>query len=234
MPYHGVRGDFLLGLVREGSAFSVEEQNGFWVLSLPQGSFRRRIALERGTRELQRRQVRRCVFPEHFPQQTWFARRGIEGVDVLPLLRKKAGEWVLAERQARGLAGSVAVFAEQLNGDVEGALHLLLKRIGSVSLPPLRGAEELQRELLRESGAVLRLLPPPRLFAAQTLLDFSRCAAAGEALTLRMGESELPCFTLPAEVAAEFPAHTNRAQLAAALWELGRLETKVIGLKSGM
>ena len=76
MPYQGVRGDFLLGLVMEGNAFALEEKaiGGcvFFVLTLPQGSLRRRIALRRGARELQRQRVRRCVFPEEFSQQAYF------------------------------------------------------------------------------------------------------------------------------------------------------------------
>ncbi len=238
MPYHGVRGDFLLGLVMEGTAFSLKEEVRmdcrFCVLTLPQGKLRRRMALRRGVRELQRRRVRRCVFPEDFVQQDRFSQSGIEAVDVGALLRRKAGQWVLTERRARGLKGSVAVSCGRLTEDVEQAVRLLLDQLGSVSMPPVRGAAELQKELRRDSGAVLRLLPKPKLSAAETLLDFSESSLKGQALTLRIGESKLPHFLLPKELAEEFPPTADRAQLAAMLWELGKLDGDRIGLKSRM
>ena len=238
MPYHGVRGDFLLGLVAEGKDYSLEEQTlggcRFCVLTLPEGKLRRQMALRRGAQELQRRRVRRCVFPEGFAQLICFSQRGIAAVDVEPLLRKKAGQWVLTERQARGLEGSVAVNCERLTEDVERGVRLLLEQLGSVSLTPVRGAEELQKELRRDSGAVLRLLPKPKLFEAETLLDFSGSSAEGQALTLRFGESRLPCFLLPKDLTEEFPPTADHAQLAAALWEMGKLPADRIGLKSRM
>ena len=238
MPYHGVRGDFLLGLVAEGKDYSLEEQTlggcRFCVLTLPEGKLRRQMALRRGARELQRRRVRRCVFPEGFTLPICFSQRGIAAVDVQPLLRKKAGQWVFTERQARGLGGNVAVNCERLTEDVEHAVRLLLDQLGSVSLPPVRGAEELQKELRWDSGAVLRLLPKPKLFEAETLLDFSDSPAEGQALTLRLGESRLPCFSLPKDLTEEFPPLVDHAQLAAALWEMGKLPTDRIGLKSRM
>ena len=234
MPYHGVRGDFLLGLVTEGHAFALEEKEiggcVFFVLTLPKGELRRRIALRRGARELRRQRVRRCVFPEEFSQQDCFLRRGVRAVDVQPLLRKKAGQWALAERQARGLGGSIAVHADCLAADVKNALCVLLREAGCVSFPQIRGAEELQRQLRRDSGAVLRLCSLPRLSEAETLLDFSASAAEGQALTLRMGETRPPRFLLPAEWADILPPHGE--QLAAALWELGKIPADKIGVKS--
>ena len=234
MPYHGVRGDFLLGLVMVGNTFALEEQliGGcvFCVLTLPEGGLRQRIALERGIRGLQRRRVRRCVFPEDFPQQDYFARRGVRALDVQPLLRKKAGQWALAERQARGLDGSIAVYADRMTEDVKNAVGALLKKTGCVSFSPIKGAEELQRQLRRDSGAVLRLCSPQRLSQAETLLDFSASAAEGQALTLRMGETRPPRFLLPAEWADIVPPHGE--QLAAALWELGKIPADKIGVKS--
>lgn len=226
----------LLGLVMEGRSFSLEEKTlagcVFCLLTLPRGGVRRQIALRRGVRGLQRRQVRRCIFPERFSEQDWLMQKGITAVDVQPLLRKKAGQWVLAERQARGLAGSIAVNADRLTEDVEHAVRFLLGKTGCISFPLIRGAEELQREIRRESGAVLRLFSPLRLSQAETLLDFSASASEGQVLTLRIGESELPRFLLPVEWREEFPSSANTAQLAAVLWELGRLEGDMIGLKS--
>ncbi len=236
MPYHGVRGDFLLGMVLDGSDFSLEERTiggcGFCVLTLPQGELRRQVALRRGVRALQKRQVRCCVFPDDFSEQRYFLNKGIHGVDAQPLLRKKAGQWVVAERQARELAGSVAVSCDRMTEDVANAVRFLLGKMMCVSLPPIRGAEELQREIRRDSGAVLRLLPAPRLAEAETLLDFSFSALEGQELTLRFGESELPRFLLPEDVEQNAPHDTHSAQLAAALWEMGRIETAMIGLKS--
>lgn len=236
MPYHGVRGDFLLGLVKEGVSFAQEEKAlagvRFCVLTLPQGKMRRRIAIERGIRGFERRRVRRCIFPENFSQLDCFTQRQINAVDVEPLLRKKAGHWVLAERQARGLDGSIAVMAERLTEDVENAVRLLLEKAGSVSMLSIRGTEELQRELRRDCGAVLRLLPMLQLSAAETLLDFSCSSLEGQALTLRIGENKTAEFLLPRELREEFPTMTNTAQLAAALWELGRAGIELIGLKS--
>ena len=238
MPYHGMRGDFLLGLVVDGAAFSLEEKAlggcRFCVLTLPQGDLRRRIAIERGVRGLRKWRVRRCVFPERFPEQGFFWRQGIEAVDVQQLLRKKAGHWVLVERQARGFRGGISVLSDRLTEEVKRTLCLLLEKTGSVSIPLLRGAEELQRELRRDCGAVLRLLPISQLSMAETLLDFSCSSLEGQALTLRLGESVPPIFLLPRDLREDFPAATNTAQLAAALWELGKVETEMIGLKSRM
>ena len=238
MPYHGVRGDFLLGLVTNGETFSVEGcvLGGcpFFSLQLPTGSLRRQIALRRGIRELEKRCVRRCVFPQNFLEQSVFTKRGVEAVSPLPLLRKKAGEWVLAERQARGLTGSVGVAADRLTEDVAEAARLLLDHLGSVSLLRMEGAEELQQRLRRESGAVLRLLPPQKLSSVETLLNFSSCSIEGMTLTLRMEEGMLPRFLLPEELRREFPVEVNDAQLATALWACGKVETKRIGLKSRM
>lgn len=238
MPYHGVRGGFLLGLVANGDGFLMEERvlGGcpFLVLRLPTGGLRRQIALRRGIRELEKRCVRRCVFPQNFLEQSVFTKRGVEAVSPLPLLRKKAGEWVLAERQARGLTGSVGVAADRLTEDVAEAARLLLDHLGSVSLLRMEGAEELQQRLRRESGAVLRLLPPQKLSFVETLLNFSSCSIEGLTLTLRMEEGMLPRFLLPEELRREFPVEVNDAQLATALWACGKVETKRIGLKSRM
>ena len=231
MPYHGVRGDFLLGLVREDELYALEEQSigncVFCALTLPKGGGW--IALKRGLRGLQKRRVRRCVFAEGFPQKPYFLSRGIREVDVQPLLRKKAGQWALAERQARGLQGSIAVHTERLTEDVEKAVVALLEKTDCLLFPSIRGGEELQRQIRRDSGAVLRLCSPQRLSEAETLLDFSGSPWEGQALTLRIGETKPPCFLLPAEWAEK--GNVYGSQLAAALWELGEIPADRIGLK---
>lgn len=222
----------------EGDAFSQKQQcvEGvpFWVLTLPRNRVRRSIALQRGIRGLQKRGVYRCVFPEGFSQRTWFSDRGVEGVDVRSLLRKKAGEWALEERRARRLTGSVAVQTERLTGDVERAVRRLLGEVLCVSLVKVRGAEELQGSLRRESGAVLRLLAASELPAAETLLDFSDSAWEGRLLTLRLEKTELPHFLLPSPWRGAFPPGIDSGELAAALWSLGKVKTERIGLKSRM
>ena len=123
--------------------------------------------------------------------------------------------------------------AEWLSDDVERAVRLLLEENLCVSTTPMRGAEQLQRQLRRESGAVLRLLAPDFL-EAETLLDFADSGLMGQALTLRMGKAELPRFLLPHPWEEIFPPFTHSGQLSAALWELGKVKAEKIGLKSRM
>ena len=206
----------------------------FYRIELPQKGMRRRIALRRAVWAMKKNEVHRCVFPVDFPEEELFRRSGIGAVDVAALMRRKAGEWTLIERQARGLGGSVAISAERVTAELTCAVLLLLERVPYVLLQRMTGAEELQKALRRESGAVLRIGGAEQITAAETLLDFGNSSLYGQVLTLRPGKLPKPRIVLPREIERTIAADTDRMQMAAALWEAGKLRTEEIGLKSGI
>lgn len=226
----------LLGLLEEGERYGVAVRTfggaAFCVLTLPRERLRRGAALWRGVRMLRRRGVRRCVFYEGFAQEEYFAARGITAVDARALLRRKAGAWTLIERESRGLCGTVAVAAERMTPATEQIVRLLLRHTASVLLREMPGAERVQMQLRRESGAVVRLIPPASLARAETLLTLDEPALAGAVLTLCPQTSALPRFVLPSPWQERFSPRTDRAALSAALWEMGCVEAEKIGLKS--
>lgn len=229
----------MTGMVCFGKTFCCREEQilGLSMLrvTLPaEGTmWRRRLFVRRAAQIMHRHGVKECVFGEDFPLKEVFARRGILTVDRRPLLKEKAGQWTLAERQARGLTGSVAVAAPRMTAEVQRAAEVLLKRAGRVELLLMPGAEELQKRLLRETGGSLRLVTDAQLFRNETLLDFGGSAAVGQALTLRMAEAgEGPHFLLPQRFARELPSGVNEEDFCVLLWRQGRLGCGEIGVKS--
>ncbi len=228
----------MTGIVRLGKSFICREvrvlELPMLAVTLPEKSgWRQRLFAGRAAQLMARRGVRECIFPEGFPEERQFHRKGIAPVDRLPLLREKAGQWVLAERQARGLCGSVGVAAEGMTADTERAVELLLKKTGRLDLLLTAQTETLQRRLRRETGAALRLVSKEQLSRCETLLDFGGSGAAGTALTLRMEEGkELPCFVLPERLRKELPSWAAEDALCALLRRYGRVTAGEIGVKS--
>lgn len=228
----------MTGLLRYGKTFCVREEQILGIrlltVTLPvTGGWRERLFAARGAQLMRRQGVRECLFPADFSWRELFQRKGIQRVDRQALLREKAGQWVLAERQARGLSGSVALASDRVTEDEARAAELLLKRLGRVEMLLSPDAEALQKRLLRESGASLRLVSRERLSKNETLLDFGGSSAEGQALTLRVGAAETgPCFLLPEYLRRELPGGTNEEDFCVLLRRSGRIGAGEIGVKS--
>lgn len=228
----------MTGLLRYGKTFRCREEEilGLRMLTvtLPTGSgWKNRLFALRGAQLMRRKGIKECVFPPGFPMKEVFRRRGTLPLDRQPLLREKAGQWVLAERQANELTGSVALAAERVTEDVARAAELLLKKVGRVELLLIPGAEVLQKRLLRETGASLRLVREEQLSRNETLLSFGYPSAGGQALTLRIGEAgESPRFLLPESLRRKLPRGTNEEDFCVLLRRSGRITSGEIGVKS--
>ena len=229
---------FMTGLIWYGTDFRCKETRimglPMLAVTLPEKEgLRQRLFSRRAAQLMGRRGIRACVFPADFPQKALFQRKGVLPVDRRPLLREKAGQWVLAERQVRGLTGSVAVAAERVTGEAAQAVEILLKRVGRVELLLAPGAEELQRRLRWETGAPLRLVTEEQLKRNETLLNFSPRPERGQALTLCPEEpGNIPRFLLPRQWAEELPAGIEEDDFCVLLRRYGRLTAGEIGVKS--
>ncbi len=200
----------------------------------PEAGLRRRMGERRAARQLLRRGVRECACPEGFVFPADWRRRGLCPVDHRPLLAQKAAQWTLLRRQAKGLTGSIALTAPRVTAEVTQTLRHLLKRTDQLALLAVPGAEELQWQLRRETGASLRLLTEAQLLQAETLLHFGSSSARGRRLTLSLTQpEEPPRFTLPPRLAAQLPCGVDGGHLAPLLWRGGLLRAEEIGLKIG-
>lgn len=200
----------------------------------PEAGLRRRMGERRAARQLLRRGVGVCACPEGFPFPAEWKRRGLCPADPRPLLGQKAAQWTLLRRQREGLSGSIALTAPRVTAEVAQTLRRLLKRTDQAALLLTPGAEQLQWQLRRETGASLRLLTEQQLPQAETLLHFAPSPARGRRLTLSLGEpAEPPRFTLPPRLAAALPGGVEGGSLAPLLWRSGLLRAEEIGLKIG-
>lgn len=229
----------MFGCIRYAPRFSAEEARvealPLLLIGLPpEAGLRRQMGERRAARQLLRRGVRECACPEGFAFPADWRRRGLCLVDPRPLLGQKAAQWTLLRRQAGGLSGSIALTAPRVTAEVAQTLRRLLKRTDQLALLEAPGAEELQWQLRRETGASLRLLTEAQLPQAETLLHFGPSSARGRRLTLSlMQPEEPPRFMLPPRLAAELPCGVEGGRLAPLLWRSGLLRAEEIGLKIG-
>lgn len=227
----------LLGWIRWGERCAVREIRlaGLTVpvWTLPPGeTLRGALAARRAERHLLRRGVRECLLPEDFPYAERWARRGLAALDRRPLLRELAGRWTLAERQALGLTGDIAIAAPQVTAETARAAEVLLKRCDRVTLPRVPGAEALRDRLRRESGIALRLVDGGRLGEAETLLCFGPTARRGRRLTIFPdGPGPGPRLVLPPALRGSSGEGTEEERCLL-LWRGGALRAEEIGVKS--
>lgn len=185
---------------------------------------------------LSRAGVVRAVFPEDFAFLTAFAKQNVVPVDVLPLYRRLAGEWLRAGLAARGVSGAAmaALCADRLTGEAVRAVTELCLRYRYVLLDVPEGGEELARQLRREFGVSLILRPAAgQLAAADGALLFSPRPELRGPVALALYDGAQPPenvrMRLPA-LEEQLPQGCRRDQLLAALWGAGALRPEQIEL----
>ena len=136
---------------------------------------------------------------------------------------------VLAERERRGLHGTVAIHAASA-AEVKGTVEALLPRVRYILLGPMRGRETLIRELLYEKGAVLSAAAEEELASAETLLLFTQASAfvPENALYLPLFGDAEPRLALRDDLEEQVPAAVPRLPLLAALFRSGAIKCEDI------
>lgn len=181
-----------------------------------------RFSARRAARAAARMGVRRTVWPDAFPYEEIFARRGLLPVDPLPLYRAMAPEIVLWQMARLGIApaaATVAVAAGRMTHELEELITDLALRIRYVSLMIPQGGEALCQQLRREYGvAVIEAGSRAQLAKADALLLFDRLEGfqpenpivfplwSGAAAREGCGVA----LELPAEMAEEVPCEKNQ------------------------
>lgn len=195
-----------------------------------------RARCARAARTLRRLGVTRAVFPAEFPYRSVFFKAGVAPVEVLPLYRRLAGEWLRAGLAARGVSGgaTAALCADQLTGEAARAVAELCQRYRYVLLDLPEGGEELARQLRREFGVSLILRPEMRRLAAAdgALLFAPRPGLKGPVTLALYDGAELPenvKMRVP-EAEEQLPQDCRRDELLAALCGAGRLRPEQIEL----
>ncbi|MET0016409.1 hypothetical protein [Oscillibacter sp.] len=188
-------------------------------------------------KKLQKLGITRAVFPENFPYEAVFTKHGICPVEVMPLYRSLAVEWLRAEIAAKGLSGAstAAVCADRLTGELVRAVTELCLRYRYVLLDVPDGGEELARQLRREFGVSLILRPNAgQLSEAEAALLFAPRPELHSAVALALYDgAEVPenvTLTLPA-LEDQLPVGCRRDQLFAALCGAGVLRAAQIEIK---
>lgn len=201
----------------------------------PTAVLRRRAAST--AKKLQKLGITRAVFPENFPYEAVFTKHGVSPVEVMPLYRSLAGEWLRAEIAAKGLSGAAtaAVCGDRLTGELVRAVTELCLRYRYVLLDVPDGGEELARQLRREFGVSLILRPSAgQLAAAEAVLLFAPRPELRSNVVLALYDgAELPenvTLTLPA-LEDQLPSGCRRDQLFAALCGAGVLRAAQIEIK---
>lgn len=201
----------------------------------PAAVIRRRAAS--AAKKLQKLGITRAVFPENFPYEAVFAKHGVSPVEVMPLYRNLAGEWLRAEIAAKGLSGTAtaAVCGDRLTGELVRAVTELCLRYRYVLLDVPDAGEELARQLRREYGVSLILRPNAgQLAAAEAALLFAPRPMLRSTVVLALYDGAKPpenvTLTLPA-LDDHMPPGCRRDQLFAALCGAGALRAAQIEIK---
>lgn len=187
--------------------------------------------------KLQKLGVTRAVFPADFPYISHFIKRGILPVEVMPLYRALAGEWLREELAVRGVtASSVAVCGDRLTGELVRTVTELCLRYRYVLLDIPEGGEELARQLRREFGVSLQLRPTAEQVAtADGVLLFKFKEGIKNAVVLPLYNGAEPPsvlqMQLPPLLEEKLPAGCRRDQLFAAMTAAGILRPAQIELK---
>lgn len=184
--------------------------------------------LGRAARLLARHGVRRVLVPQKFNGWQELSRRGLRGVDPVPLYRAVADRLVLVELERRGVKSEracVALRGDCVDADLDRAARLLCPKVRTLIIQVERGGERLTRELYRTFGAA----PRPE-GQADVVARFSGIGRPGELVLC--GQPELFGLELEAEGLA-LPKGLEPMPLLTALWQSGRLsleELRVIAI----
>ena len=225
--------------------WSVEGRNllglRFLCLTLPQRRrFLERHHAARGARTMARMGVRQAVFPEPFPWQELFERRGIAPVDTLPLYRRLAPQMVKKRMMDLGISpgsATVAAVGENLTAELGEILTELALQVRYLTVSMRYGAEEFCHSLRREYGvSVLQRPVRAQLEEAQVLLLFTEREdlACGNPVVLRLygGARALAengvIFGLPAGLEGMVESNCCREELLSALLSAGMLQNNQI------
>jgi len=203
----------------------------------PEWLLRRRAGTAAG--RMRKLGITRAVFPDPFPLQKEFERKGIRPVAVLPLYRALAAPLVRAALDERGLSAAeavVAVSADRLGPEVIRAVTELCIRNRYVTLIAPNG-EELCRRLRREYGAALVLTQEARALenADVRVLFTPSKAPEGNGPVLNLwNEAEPPrgLLRLSAELERQIPDCCNRPQLFSALFQAGALRAEQVEIST--
>lgn len=177
--------------------------------------------LSRVARMLAGQGVRRVLVPPGFDRWQMLNRRGLTGVDPLPLYRAMADRLVLAELERRGVEAHkacVALRGECVDGDLVRAAYLLCPRVRTLLIQVEWGGEKLTRDLYREFGA-----GEPSCTRADVAVRFSGKGQGGELVLC--GKPELPGLELEVP-GLTVPEGAELLPLLTALWQAGVLHTK--------
>ena len=201
-----------------------------------EGRLWERMAARRAAKLLARRGVREVVFPEDYPHQDLFVRRGILPVETLPLYRAMAPLVVKQKMMKLGLSPgttTAAVSADYVTAEIGALLRALALSVRYVILDGA-GGEDCCAQLQREYGvSVIRRSSWESLEKADVLV-LLRPPKAGEKaenpvlLHLYDGERVL-CrngvdFVLPQRILAQVEENCNQKQLLALLLREGILQ----------
>lgn len=188
-------------------------------VSLPPGGRWEKQRLGRAGRWLERQGVRRVLVPKSFDKWDVITRRGLAGVDPLPLYRTMAERFVLVELERRGVEAHracVVLRGERIDADLARTARLLCPRVRSVVIQVEWGGDRLARELYWEFGAVAA-----KSEVGDVEVRFGGERQEGELVLC--GQPEL--LGLELEVAGlTLPEELEPLPLLACLWQTGRLK----------
>lgn len=187
-------------------------------VSLPPGGRWERYRIDRAARILKRQGIRKVLVPKGFACWEVLARRGLCGIDPLPLYRAMADRLVLAELARRGVEerrACVALRGEYVDSALAGAARLLCPRVRTILIQVRQGGDKLTRELYREFGVgtVSRAQP-------DAVVRFGGIGEEGELVLC--GRPELLGLELDAPERV-LPEETEPLPLLTALWQSGGL-----------
>lgn len=175
--------------------------------------------VRRAARLLARQGVRRVLVPLEFDHWQMLERRGLAGMDPLPLYRTMADQLVLAELERRGVPeqrACVALRGEYADADLTRTARLLCPKVRALIIQADRGGERLARELYLEFGAVV-----PPCVEADAAVRFGGERQPGELVLC--GKPEL-CGLELSVPELELPEGLEALPLLTALWQTGRLK----------
>lgn len=186
------------------------------------------LSAKRAAGELQKRRVRRAVFPPDYPYAGVFARRGVLPPEEAPLRMAKSAEIILCAMTQCGLApegARVALVSSQPSAVLETAALSLVRRVRYLTLCTPCG-EHLGRRLRWDHGVSACVAAPEEPLRANFAAAFDACTCRCGGPVLPLGDGALRVrygAPLPREAAS-----WEMRQLICALFAAGVLAEEKI------